>query len=79
MISTDKFEKGDRVKMSPLGLQRLKPQKPSLGIVVGFSGNKSLIWIRKDGYKSASSYYMGYWSPIKPRLKDRIRKEMIST
>jgi hypothetical protein len=79
MISTDKFVKGDRVKMTPLGLQRFKPRKSHLGTVVGFSGNLSLVWIRKDGCKSASSYYIGFWSLIKPKLKDRIRKEMMST
>jgi hypothetical protein len=79
MISTDKFKKGDKVKMSPLGLQRLRPKKSRFGIVTGFSGDLSLVWIRKDGCKSASSYYIGFWSLIKPRLRDRIRKEMIST
>ena len=79
MISTDKFKKDDRVKFSPLGLRRLKPGKPTFATVVGFSANPHLVWIRKDGYKSASSYYIGFWSLIKPRLKDRICKEMISS
>jgi len=64
MISTDKFQKGDKVKMSPLGLERLKPLKSSLGTVIGFSRDPHLVWIRKDGCKNASSYYMGFWSLI---------------
>jgi hypothetical protein len=79
MISTDKFKKDDRVKISPFGFQMLKPRKPFFGTVVGFSGNPLLVWIRKDNQKSAGSYYIGYWSLIKPRLKDRICKEMMST
>ncbi len=77
MISTNKFKKGDRVKLSPLGLQRLNTRKLTFGKVVGFSGNPHLVWIRKDGKKSSGSYYIGFWSLLKPRLKDRIRKEMV--
>lgn len=54
-----KFDKGDKVQYSDFGLERLNKDQRT-GEVVGFSRDKSNVYVRWKGNKSASSYSLDF-------------------
>lgn len=61
----DKFRKGERVKMTPLGIQRHLGRYRT-GLVVGFGRSPLSVLVLRDGLKTATSYYSGFWSRLWP-------------
>lgn len=57
-IETHCLKKGDRVRMSAAGLRFRNPRNPlRIGTVIGFSRDKSAVWVRWDGgHRQGDSY-----------------------
>lgn len=61
----ERFERGDRVKYSDLGLKRLNKDQRE-GEIVGFSEEDHCIRVRWDGNKTAARYAHSF---IKPAMR----------
>lgn len=66
--ATDKFKKGDKVKMSAFGRIRLTPKYPKpgwdTGLVTGFSRDGLYVAIIQDHIKSPSNFHPDFWELI---------------
>lgn len=61
----DKFNKGDRVRLSESGRKRLhKGDVDRPGTVVGFSQLKECVRILRDGNTEPMTYHMNYWDVV---------------
>ena len=56
-----KFRLGDVVVPTRENICRLRPKPPRQGVVVGFSKSPLLVKVRRDGFKTVSSYWHGFW------------------
>jgi hypothetical protein len=62
-----KFQVGDRVRFSALGLERFGHRRGT-GVVVGF-GQRSIFRVRvkRDGVKTVSGWHADFWEKDKTR------------
>lgn len=62
-----KFKLGQRVKLSPAWYAWSKggrPEKVATGVVVGLYALSPLtVKVRRDGYKTASTWHRDFWMP----------------
>jgi hypothetical protein len=64
-----RFKKGQRVRMTPQALRqglggRAKRIRGEVrGTVTGYEGGLS-VRVRRDGLKTANSYYVGFWEAL---------------
>lgn len=68
----DVFKVGDRVRLTPLGRDRLKGISGTVGhtlttrgTVVGFSHRPFLVGIVRDGTKMRMNYHADFWKVVK--------------
>jgi hypothetical protein len=60
----ERFTKGQRVRVSEIGMSHFGPGgrlARSVGVVVGFGREEHLVRVRRDGVKYAESYHEKFW------------------
>jgi len=60
MFAQPAFKIGERVRLSELGLQKLRRMRNRPGIVVGYTRNPTAVSIKFDGNKSSTSLHTSY-------------------
>lgn len=63
MNTRDKFQIGQRVKMSPRAVSAMPPDRgaSTSGEVVGYGRDSTLVRVRRDGRKTADTWHMDLW------------------
>lgn len=74
MTAREIFTIGQPVTMSARGHQILRSGRAKsviTGVVTGFGRRPELVWIRRDGIKTAAAYHMDFWEPSQERQETR--------